>query len=127
MIEQLQTTKKNTLVIEVIDGFTETDQKLCEKFFNQKMEEGYSHINILVKLDEVKISYSQIKSFMEHIIWVLKNYKNLGHLAIVAHSSVLKTLVPIENVLFKRASEGRLERYFDISQMDEALEFVDLK
>jgi hypothetical protein len=45
-------------------------------------------------------------------------------LAIVAHSKVLKALVPIDNLFFERASKGRLERYFDISQIDEAFEFV---
>ena len=37
---------------------------------------------------------------------------------------ILKVLVPIDNLFFERASKGRLERYFDISQMDEALAFV---
>lgn len=61
---------------------------------------------------------------MEDTIWVLRNYKKLGHLAIVAHSKVLKALVPIDNLFFERASKGRLEKYFDISQMEEAMEFV---
>lgn len=125
MIEQILTSKKNFLAIEVIDGFTETDEKLCQKFFNEKLEMGYSHVNVLVKLDELKITHSSVKAFMEDTIWALRNYKNIGHLAIVAHSNVLKALVPIDNLFFKRASEGRLERYFDISQMEDALKFVE--
>ncbi len=38
MIEQLITSKKNILAIEVIDGFTETDEKLCQKFFQPNIE-----------------------------------------------------------------------------------------
>jgi hypothetical protein len=78
----------------------------------------------LVKLDETKISHSSVKAFMEDSIWALRHYKQLGHLAIVAHSNVLKALVPIDNYFFQRASKGRLERYFDVSQMDEAFEFI---
>lgn len=124
MIEQILTSDKNILAIEVIDGFTETDEKICQKFFQEKLNQGHDYVNILVKLDELKISHSSTKAFMEDIIWTLRNYKKMGHLAIVAHSKILKALVPIDNLFFQRASKGRLERYFDISQMDEAMHFI---
>ncbi len=127
MLQQIETSAKNVLAIEIIDGFTETDEKLCEKYFQEKLESGHRHVHVLIKLDELKISHSSVKAFMEDIIWVFRNYKKLGHLAIVAHSKVLKALVPIDNLFFQRASEGRLERYFDISQMDDALRFVDME
>jgi hypothetical protein len=126
MLQKIETRAKNLLAIEVIDGFTETDEKICQKYFQEKLDAGNSQVNVLVKLDELKISHTSIKAFMEDIIWALRNYKKLGHLAIVAHSKVLKALVPIDNLFFQRASEGRLERYFDISQMDEALKFVKM-
>ncbi|UBM58566.1 STAS/SEC14 domain-containing protein [Marinilongibacter aquaticus] len=124
MIEQLKTFDHNALAIEVIDGFDETDEKLCQKFFQEKLDQGFETVNVLVKLDEMKIDHSSVKAFMEDSIWALRNYKKLGHLAIVAHSKVLKALVPIDNLFFQRASEGRLERYFDVSQLDEALAFI---
>jgi len=127
MIEQIKTFDNNVLAIEVIDGFTETDEKLCQKFFNKKIEQGFNSINVLVKLDEMKISHSSVKAFFEDILWVLRNYKKLGHLAIVAHSNVLKALIPIDNLFFARASKGRQERYFDITQIDEAFEFINPK
>jgi len=125
MIEQLKTFDNNVLAIEVIDVFTETDEKFCQKFFNQKVAQGFESINVLVKLDEMKISHTSTKAFFEDIIWALRNYKKLGHLAIVAHSNVLKALVPIDNLFFARASKGRQERYFDVSQLDEAFNFVN--
>jgi len=125
MIEQLQTFPDNVLAIEVIDGFTETDEKLCQKFFEQKHAQGFDQINVLVKLDEMKIGHSSVKAFMEDIIWTLRHYKHLRHLAIVAHSKILKALIPIDNLFFERASKGRLERYFDSSQLEEAMEFVN--
>ncbi|HKK39327.1 MAG TPA: STAS/SEC14 domain-containing protein [Cryomorphaceae bacterium] len=124
MIEQLNKSEKNILAIEVIDGFTETDAKLCRKYFNEKLKQGFDQVNILVKLDELKMSNSSIKAFMEDSIFGLRNYRKLGHMAIVAHSHIIKALVPIDNLFFQRAKRGRQERYFDASQMDEAMAFV---
>lgn len=125
MLEQIETFENNVLAIEVIDSFTENDEKICQKFFNEKLEKGYKQVNVLVKLDEMKISHIQTKAFMEDIIWALRNYKSIGHMAIVAHSKILKAFVPIDNLFFQRAKEGRLERYFDISQMNDAMAFVN--
>lgn len=46
MIEQLVTTEKNILAIEVIDGFTETDERLCQKFFQEKLDQGFKQVHI---------------------------------------------------------------------------------
>ena len=127
MIEQIKTSKENVLAIAVIDGFTDADEKLCQKFFQQKLNEGYEQVNVLVKLDEMNISKTSIKAFFEDTVWALRNYKHLGHLAIVGHSNILKALVPIDNLFFSRASKGREERYFDISQIEEAIAFVNPK
>lgn len=124
MLEQIKTFQSNSMALEVIDGFTEADAKICQKWFQQKLDQGFEQVNVLVKLDELKLSHSSAKAFMEDIIWELRHYKQLGHLAIVAHSKIIKALVPIDNLFFERASKGRQERYFDISQMDEAYRFI---
>jgi hypothetical protein len=125
MIEQIKTYETNILAIEVIDGFTEADEKLVQKFFNEKLEKGFNKVNVLVKLDEMKISKSSTKAFLEDTVWILRNYKKIGHLAIVAHSNILKALVPIDNLFFSRLSKGSQERYFDISQLEEAFVFIN--
>jgi hypothetical protein len=127
MLEQIETFKNNVLAVEVIDGFTEEDEKICQKFFDEKVKQGFDSVNVLVKLDEMKITNSSAKAFMEDTVWTLRNYKKMGHLAIVAHSKVLKALVPIDSLFFSRSSKGRHERYFDVSQMDEAMKFVNSK
>ncbi|EPR66361.1 SpoIIAA family protein [Cyclobacterium qasimii] len=125
MIEQLEKFDNNVLSIEVIDGFSKNDEKLFQKFFDEKIEQGFEQVNILVKLDELKVSHSSTKAFFEDTLWTLRNYKKLGHLAIVAHTKILKALIPIDNLFFARASKGRQERYFDVSQMEEAIAFVN--
>lgn len=125
MVQKLKTSTNNVLAVEVIEGFSKTDERLCEKFFQDKLDEGFETVNVLVKLDEMKISKSSIKAFFEDILWALRNYKKLGHLAIVAHSNILKALVPIDNLFFTRSSKGREERYFDVSQIESAFKFVN--
>lgn len=127
MIEQIKKFDNNVFAVEVIDGFTETDEKLCQKLFEEKVAQGHETVNLLVKLDEMKIAHSEVKAFFEDSLWALRNYRKLGHIAVVAHSKVLKAMVPIDNLFFERASKGRHERYFDISQLDEAYEFVQNK
>lgn len=124
MIEQIKTFEGNALAIEIIDGFTETDELLCQKFFAEKLEKGYKQVHVLVKLDELKISHTSVKAFMEDTIWAFRNYHKLGHLAIVAHSNILKALVPIDNLFFQRAAAGRYEQYFDVSRIDDAFLFI---
>ncbi|MBB6325665.1 hypothetical protein FHS59_001280 [Algoriphagus iocasae] len=125
MVEQLKTYKNGILAVELIEGFTETDEQLLQKLFEDKKEKGFDSINVLIKLDEAKISKSSIKVFFEDIIYTLRNYKTMGHIAIVAHSNILKALVPIDNLFFERSSKGREERYFDVSQLDQAFKFVE--
>ena len=124
MLEKIDTFENNVFAIEIIDGFTEADAKICEKFMQEKMDQGFESVNVLVKLDELKISHSSVKAFFEDTLWSLRNFKHLGHLAIVAHSNIIKALVPIDNLFFQRSSKGREERYFDVSQMDKAMEFI---
>ena len=64
---------------------------------------------------------------MEDTIWILRNYKQIGNIAIVAHSKILEALIPIDAFFFERLRKGFQERYFDASQLDKALEFVTSK
>ena len=124
MIEQLKTFESNVLAIEVIDDFTETDEMLCRKLFEEKLAAGADKVNVLVKLDELKTSKISMKAFFEDVIWTWRNYKKMRHLAIVAHSSILKALVPVDNLFYENKKEERLEKYFDVSQLNEAFDFV---
>ena len=125
MVEQIKTFDNNSLAITVIDSFTENDEKICQKWMEEKLDQGFDQVNILVKIDEMKISGSSAKAFFEDVLYILRKYKSMGHIAVVAHSKILKALIPIDNLFFERASKGRHERYFDISQLDEAFEFIN--
>lgn len=124
MIAQLKTFKGNALAIEAIESFTETDIKLVHKFFEEKRAQGHEHINVLVKLDELKINQINTKKFMEHIVWVFRNLDQIGNIAIVAHSNILKALIPMDNFFFERLKKGYEERYFDRSHLEKAFLFI---
>jgi hypothetical protein len=124
MIEQIKIFKGNAIAVEAIESFTETDMKLVHKFFEEKLTKGYEHINVLIKLDELKINQINTKSFMEHIVWVIRNLEHVGNIAIVAHSNILKALIPLDNFFFERLKKGYEERYFDNLHIDKALKFI---
>lgn len=52
----------------------------------EKLNQRFDHVNILVKIDEMKISGSSAKAFFEDTLYIIKNYNNMGHIAVVAHS-----------------------------------------
>lgn len=124
MIEQIKTFDTNALAFNIIDGFTETDEKLAQKFFEEKIDSGFATVNLLVKIDEYKISKTDTKAFFEDAIFTIRKFKNIGNLAIVGHSKILKALVPIDNFFFERLKKGKKEQYFDVSQLNEAIEFI---
>lgn len=127
MVEQIRTFETPPLAITVIDSFTENDETMCQKWMEEKLAKGFDQVNILIKIDEMRISGSSAKAFLEDGLYILRKYKSMGHIAVLAHSKILKALIPIDNLFFERASKGRQERYFDISQLDEAFEFLNSK
>ena len=127
MIEQLKTFENNALAFEVIDGFTETDEKFFKKMFNKKLDEGYDSINILIKFDEYKVTKTEFKSFFEEMVFIIKKMDKLGHLAYVGNSKLMEALIPVDNMFFKNKSKGREEKYFDISDIDKAYQFINKK
>jgi hypothetical protein len=107
IVEQIKTFETNALAITVIDSFTENDEEICQKWMEEKLTKGFNQVNILVKIDEMKISGSKSKAFFEDGLYIIRKYKHMGHIAVVAHSKILKALVPIDNLFFERASKGR--------------------
>jgi len=127
MIKKIEPLVGNVLAIEIIDGYTESDEKLARKLFQEKIDEGFDHVHLLVRLDELKLNKSNVKAFMEDTIVTFREFEKIGNIAIVAHSNILKTLIAIDSFFFERLKKGFEERYFDTSQMDEALAFVSSK
>tara|TARA_B110000211_G_C14007313_1_gene521438 strand:- start:90 stop:476 length:387 start_codon:yes stop_codon:yes gene_type:complete len=127
MIEQIKEIEGNVIAFEIIDSFTETDGKLAHKLFEQKINQGHDVINVLIKVDELKINHIVLKAALQDISYVLKNLKQFGNLAIVTHSKTLKTLVKMDNLFYNKLNNGFEERYFDLSEIEEAFKYIETK
>ncbi|MBM9520257.1 STAS/SEC14 domain-containing protein [Desulforhopalus vacuolatus] len=85
---------------EVIERFDNNDLKLVQKWFEEKLAGGCSQVNILAKLDMAKVRQTEVNAFFENNLYSLRYISDLGHIAVVAHSKFIKTLVPIDNLFF---------------------------
>ncbi len=125
MVEQLKVFENNVIALEAYGGFTEVDEKYCQKLFSQKLEKGFDKVNILVKIDELKITKSSLNALLEDMVWVFRNYHKMGRFAIVANSPIIEKLVAIDNLFYASKKEGRDERYFNVSEIESALDYVN--
>jgi hypothetical protein len=127
MLQQIKTFKGNALAVELTDKFTEADEKLLVQLFEEKLQDGNTHVNLLFKVKDMASAFRHIelKALLEGELWGFKHFSKIGRCAVVAHSGVIKTAVKIENKALHLANSALDERYFDAEQLDEALEFVN--
>ena len=125
MIEQLKVYDTSVMALEIVEGFTEVDYELVEKWANAKREQGFTKMNLLLKLDKLTISDTSLKAFLDQTLKLMKNFKQIGRIAVVAQSKILKKVVPIENFFLQTFSKGSEERYFDVEEIEKAFAFVE--
>jgi hypothetical protein len=128
MLNQIKTFKGNAIAIELTDSFTKTDVELIEQLFEEKLNAGYKHIHILVKVKDLSLlKHVDLKTFMEGEIWGIKHLDKIGRCAVVTHSDIIESVVKIESKALHLVSSALEERYFDTEQLDEALAFITPK
>ena len=125
MIEQLKVYDTSVMALEIVEGFTEVDYELVEKWANAKREQGFTKMNLLLKLDKLTISDTSLKAFLDQTLKLMKNFKQIGRIAVVAQSKILKKVVPIENFFLQTFNKGSEERYFDVEEIEKAFAFVE--
>ena len=125
MIEQLKVYDTSVMALEIVEGFTKADYELVEKWANAKREQGFTKMNLLLKLDKLTISDTSLKAFLDQTLKLMKNFKQIGRIAVVAQSKILKKVVPIENFFLQTFNKGREERYFDVEEIEKAFAFVE--
>ncbi|MBB1642897.1 STAS/SEC14 domain-containing protein [Sphingobacterium sp. UME9] len=126
MINQIKKFKGNALALELIGTFTETDALLIEQLFEAKLNEGYAHVNILIKVKDMSVMKDmKLKAFFEGELWGIKHFGKIGRCAVVSHSDFMKSIVNIENKMLHLFNSALEERYFDENQLEEALEFIE--
>lgn len=125
MINQIKKFKKNALALEIIEPFTEADAILIELLFEEKLNEGYKHVNILIKVKDMSVLKDiNLISFLQSELWGIKHLGKIGRCAIVSHSGFMESIVKIENKILHLFYSALEEKYFDDTQLDEALKFI---
>jgi len=125
MLTQIKIFKGNALAFDLVDSFTKDDAHLVEQLFEEKLNAGYEHVNILIKVKDLSVlKHIDLKAFIEGEIWGIKHLSKIGRCAVVAHSDIIKSVVKIENKALHLANPNIEERYFDTERLDEALKFL---
>lgn len=126
MLKQIKKFTTNALAFELVDTFTEEDAKQIAQLFEEKLSLGYKHVNLLIQVKDMSIiEDTKLKAFFNSELWGMKHFKELGRCAVVSHSEFIKTAVTVENKILHLFNSALEEKYFDHSQLEEALEFIN--
>lgn len=126
MLQQIKTFKGNALALELTETFTKADALLIKQLFEEKLEAGYEHVNLLMKVKDMSVmKHMSLKAFFESETWGLQHFGKIGRCAVVAHSDFIRSVVKIENKILHLANAAFEEKYFDTTELDEALSFIE--
>ncbi|HSD13035.1 MAG TPA: STAS/SEC14 domain-containing protein [Flavobacterium sp.] len=125
MIIQIQKFEKNAIALELFETFTEADALLIEHLFEEKLNQGYEHVNILIQVKDMSVlKHMDLKGFIEGELWGIRHINKLGRCAVVSHSDIMASIIKVENKVLHFFNDALEEKYFDHSQLDEALKFI---
>lgn len=125
MINEIKKFKDNAVAIELLETFTEADATLIKQLFEEKLDKGFTHINLLIKVKDMSlIKNINLKGFLEGKLWAVNHFGKIGRLAVVSHSNFIEEAVKIESKVLPLFNSALDEKYFDHTQLDEALIFI---
>lgn len=126
MINQIRKFEKNALALELLGTFTEADALLIMQLFEGKIKEGYEHVNILIKVEDLSVlKHMDFKGFVKGELWGIEHFGKIGRCAVVSHSEAMESIIKVESKILHFFSSALEERYFGQSQLDEAITFVN--
>lgn len=125
MLKIIDGAGEKAIALELIDGYMPEDEKTIEKLFEEKIAAGHKKVNLLVKMDKLDITHSSWKAMWDDSMYALKHVKNCGRIALVGHSKTEEVLIKIDNMFFENKNKDQGEKYFDISEIDLAMGWVN--
>lgn len=123
MFKVLDGSQGKVLGVELSGGYTKDDVKELEKLFEAAAKND-NQVNFLIKVDQLKLTESEFAAMWEDGIYALKHLDQIGKIAVVGHSVFEKVLVKMDNMVFGSKKKGRIEKYFDVADLDRAWEFI---
>ena len=125
MITSIKGSTEKVIALEIIGGYQTIDEKSIERLFEEKLAIGLKQVNLLVKIDQLSLTKSSWKAMWDDGMYALKHIKNCGRIAIVGDSKVEDFLIKIDNAFFGNKKAGREEKYFQLTDMNKAMEWVN--
>ncbi len=125
MLKMIDGASDKAITIELIDGYMPEDEKKIEKLFEEKIAAGHKKVNLLVKIDKLNLSHSSWKAMWDDSMYALKHVRNCGRIALVGHSKTEEVLIKIDNMFFENNKKDQAEKYFDISDIDNAMGWIN--
>lgn len=96
------------------------------QLFEGKIKEGYEHVNILIKVEDLSVlKHMDFKGFVKGELWGIEHFGKIGGCAVVSHSEAMEAIIKVESKILHFFSSALEERYFDKSQLDEAIAFIN--
>ena len=93
MFQILEGSQGNVIGVEVSESYTKQDVEALKKLFEAKLAEGFDRINLLCKIDNLKLRDIKFDAFIEDAAYALKYIEQLRHIAVVGNSDLIKHLV----------------------------------
>ena len=115
MLTILERSKGNVIGVESSGTITLEEQQKAEEVFDKAIKE-HGKINWLYVFRSMK--YESLRPMYEDMMWCLKNLKNFDRMAVVGDKKWQELLIKADGLVFG-------EKYFDISQLDEAWAYVE--
>ena len=127
MLTILEGVIEKTIAVEISDKYTVKDEKEIEKMFKEKIPEGHDKINLLIKINDMKLSKSSWKAMWNDGMYAIKHLKNCGRIAVVGDSKIEAFLVKADNAIFGNKKVGTYEKFFYVIDFNKAFDFVNEK
>lgn len=125
MLKFLDGSGSKALGAEISGGYKKEDLEAIKQAFEKQLEQGEDKVNILIKVDGMKVAETEFKAFWGGAHYALSNLDKLGHIAVVGHSAVEKVIVKLDNMILGNKKAGREQKYFDVADIDQAWDFVN--
>ncbi|BDD04039.1 SpoIIAA family protein [Aureibacter tunicatorum] len=133
MLKQLESKKENVIAFELSGKVEMSFIREFIQLVKPKLEAGDGLVNIFMKINNADWdNFFHLKSFVMHD-WphIMKEFnqinsdmKKLNKIAVVGSSDFEKQLVQVDSFFGKIWYKGIEEKYFDVSEEEEAWKFV---
>lgn len=124
MFKVLEGSGGDVLGVEISGGYTKQDFEQFKQACLDAEAAGSQVLNILCKIDNLQLHKIQPSALAADSSYALSHINQIRHIAIVGNSKFEEVLVKLDDKLLGSPKKERIEKYFDVSQLQQAWDFV---